>query len=921
MSRAATAAPLPWRLLGVALIFLAVTVVSVFLTFAAIGVQSAVRSSVAGEGEWSKAQRDAVFSLFRYGQSGDPRHYRRFEEALAVPLAIRDARIALQRPGYDADTARRGLLAGGTHPDDIGSLIHLFRCCSSLPRMRQAIDYWELADDLVLQLREVGRDLHRTIGDPAAPGQLPDPTVEALLAQVEALNDAVHPLAAGFTETIGDAARRVSLLLMLLTATMIVLLVSLGTHLALRILRSVRTSEAQYRMLMHSASDGLIVVDRSSGLVLEVNRCAERLIGHGADDLVGRPYRDLFSGPVVHPLPGHEQTGAQVTAMHRAGGGPVDVEVNCSVTRWAGRGALLAIVRDIGERLKTERLLRVATNAMANMSEAVIITDQRFRILSVNRAFTAITGFTEQEMIGRLPGYLNFRAGESVRLRDMLRTLHREGRWQGELQSVRRDGERYPQMLSLAGVRDGDGRITHYVGLFTDNSAFRDYERRLRHLANHDMLTALPNRTTFEERTAQAIRHAQLIGSQLALLFIDLDGFKTVNDTYGHAAGDEVLRVVGHRIRASLRARDLVARVGGDEFNVLVDGIGSEDDVTRLARSLLGVVTEPVRYQGQSLALSASIGISFFPRDANDVDALVTHADMAMYEAKSRGRNNFQVFSSQISIAAKSRLTLVNGLRHAIERQEMTLHYQPHTDLVTGRILGFEALIRWNHPELGAVPPGHFVPIAEEIGVIDSISDWVLRTACAQGAAWRAQGMPDLVLAVNLSPRNFWDRDLPARVAQILSETGWPASLLCLEITEGTIMSRENPEESLRRLGDLGIRLAIDDFGVGYSSLGNLRRFPVDVLKIDRSFTSGIPEDADNLALVRTILALARGLGLTVIAEGIETRIQHDTLIAEGCLQGQGYLYGRPMPAEAIGSTLLLAPAGPEPERAAQACA
>jgi EAL domain-containing protein (putative c-di-GMP-specific phosphodiesterase class I) len=340
---------------------------------------------------------------------------------------------------------------------------------------------------------------------------------------------------------------------------------------------------------------------------------------------------------------------------------------------------------------------------------------------------------------------------------------------------------------------------------------------------------------------------------------------------------------------------------------VLLDDVGSEKDVERLARALLAAVGESVDFEGQSIALSASIGISFYPQDAGDVDTLVTHADMAMYEAKGRGRNNFQVFSSQISVAVKTRLAMVNGLRQAIERGELELHYQPHTDLLSGRILGLEALLRWNHPEMGMVPPGQFIPLAEEIGMIDAISDWVLRSACAQGVQWRDRGAADICMAVNLSPRNFWDPELPSRVARILDESGWPASLLCLEITEGTIMGREDAEEALKRLGELGIRLAIDDFGIGYSSLGSLRRFPVDVLKIDRTFTSGIPEDGDNLALVKTIIALAAALELTVIAEGIETWSQHHALIGEGCLQGQGYLYGKPMPAAQVEKILPMA--------------
>jgi diguanylate cyclase (GGDEF)-like protein/PAS domain S-box-containing protein len=682
---------------------------------------------------------------------------------------------------------------------------------------------------------------------------------------------------------------------MIFTTSIIVLLVALGAYLSLRIIRSIRSSDEQYRTLMHSAGDGLIVVDRDNGLVLEINQGAERMIGSPASELLGSPYNSLFNGPSVNLQPGSDQTGAELSSLRTTPGDAIAVEVNCSATPWNGRPAQLAILRDVSERIKTEGLLRIATNAMANMTEAVVITTSDSASFSVNSAFTSMTGYSEADVVGAIRGYMSFSAADTRKLRQIIRALQREGRWQGELQNVRKNGESYPAKLSLASVPEKDGSIAHYVGIFNDNSASRDYETRLKHLASHDVLTELPNRPAFEAAATLAISRAKAGGGRLALLFIDLDGFKGVNDTYGHAAGDAVLRTIGKRIRRCLKKGDAVARVGGDEFNALLDHVGCEVEVAPLARVLLAMVCEPVEFEGKSIALSASIGISFYPQDATDVDALVSHADMAMYEAKNQGRNNYQVFSKQISLAVSKRLALVHGLRHAIERGQFELQYQPCTDLASCRILGFEALLRWNHPDLGLVPSCDFIPLAEEIGAIDAISDWVLRTACAQGMQLRARGMGDFSLAVNLSPRNFWDLELPNRIAGILQESGWPPSLLCLEITEGTLMGRDDAVGMFNRLGQLGIALAIDDFGIGYSSLGNLRRFPVDVLKIDRSFTTGIPENRHNLALVRTILALARELDLAVIAEGIETRIQHDCLLAEGCLRGQGYLYGMPM--------------------------
>jgi diguanylate cyclase (GGDEF)-like protein/PAS domain S-box-containing protein len=893
--------PLPWKLLTVAFIFITITAISVAMTLATIGVQSAVRSLVAGEGSWSKAQRDASFLLIRYGQTGEADYYRRFQQRLAVPLGDRTARLEMQKDTFSSAIATQGFLEGGNHPGDIPSVIWLYRCCSQFPQIRRVVGYWTKGDEHILLLQALAEQLKAEI-DSSSPSEV---RIQTLLKEVEAVNDSVHPLEAGFTKALGETARWVSSLLMIFTTSIVVLLVALGAYLSLRIVRSIRSSEEQYRTLMHSAADGLIVVDRVSGLVLEINQCAERMIGRPASELLGSSYDSLFKGPCVNLQPGFDQTGVQLSSLRTRAGDAMAVEVTCSATPWNGRPALLAILRDVSERIKTERLLRIATNAMANMTEAVVIVDQRFRVVSVNSAFASITGYSEAEVIGTVRGYVSFRAADTRKLRQIIRVLKREGRWQGELQNVRKNGESYPAKLSLASVPEKNGSIAHYVGIFNDNSAFRDYETRLKHFASHDMLTELPNRPAFEAAAAFAISRAKAGGGRLALLFIDLDGFKGVNDTYGHAAGDAVLQTLGKRIRRCLKKGDAVARVGGDEFNALLDQVGSEAEVAPLARVLLAMVGEPVEFEGQSIALSASIGISFYPQDATDVDALVSHADMAMYEAKSLGRNNFQVFSKRISLAVSTRLALVHGLRRAIEREQFELQYQPCTDLASGRIVGFEALLRWNHPELGLVPSCHFIPLAEEIGVIDAISDWVLRTACAQGMQLRARGMRDVSLAVNLSPRNFWDLELPNRIAGILQESGWPPALLCLEITEGTLMGREDAVEMFKQLGQLGIALAIDDFGIGYSSLGNLQRFPVDVLKIDRAFTHGIPENRHNLALVRAILALARELDLVVIAEGIETRAQHECLLDEGCLRGQGYLYGMPMSVAQVEGVLL----------------
>jgi diguanylate cyclase (GGDEF)-like protein/PAS domain S-box-containing protein len=889
----------------VAAVFVALTVASVLMSFVLVEVQSAVRASVAAGGHWAKAQREASFLLYRYGQTGDRDYLRRFHEATQAIMGARAARIELSKPDYEPSVAAAGLLAAGNHPDDVGRLVRLFRWSRKFAESQRILRFWSQGDALMLEMQGVARDLKAEI-ESASPSGI---RIGELLVQVERLDQEVGPLEAACTETLGTAARRVSSQLIAVAAAIVVLLISIGTYLALRTLRSIRESETQYRTLMQSASAGLVVTDLASNRILEVNRRAEEMTRRAAGELIGTSYPALFEAPdAVDP----GQGPAPILRLRNATGVATEVDVASSPIAWYGRQARLVVIHDLSERLRTERHLRLATKAIENMSEAVVITDERFRILSTNAAFRAITGYPGAEVVGQRPPFLH--DGGTCRHRALLRALRQDGRWQGELDSRRRDGRSFPMLLSVSAVREDHGRVSHFVGIFTDNSASRDYEQRLRHMAEHDTLTGLANRATFEDHGARMMDRLRRAGGEAGLLFVDLDGFKLINDHHGHAAGDHVLAVVAQRIRAILPDDALAARVGGDEFNLMLARGPEDPQLAGFARALLRLVADPIPFEGRQMFLSASIGIAFHPTDAADFDTLSSCADMAMYEAKGRGRNNFQVFSRGVSVAARTRQQMMNALREAIDQDQFRLHYQPQVDLGTSRVVGFEALLRWNHPILGVVPPATFIPLAEEMGIIDSISNWVLATCCRQGAAWRALGLDDLRLSVNLSPRNFWDRDLPERVAAALADSGFVASALCLEITEGTLVSGEDPQSALARLRALGVRIAIDDFGVGYSSLGYLRRFPVDVLKIDRSFTSGIPHDRDNVALVRTILSLARGLDLTVVAEGVETESQRDLLIAEGCRLGQGYLFGHPEPAASVERRLLGLPPQPQDE-------
>ena len=448
-------------------------------------------------------------------------------------------------------------------------------------------------------------------------------------------------------------------------------------------------------------------------------------------------------------------------------------------------------------------------------------------------------------------------------------------------------------------VFDAGGTFIGYHGISRDITERRHAEDSIRHLATHDTLTGLPNRALFVEELTRSLREARRDGRQLALLFIDLDHFKVINDTLGHDAGDQLLAQLARSLRECLRPHDLVARLGGDEFVVLVRHPAGHDEAAIVARKLLAAVTQPLSLKGQECRISASVGICLFPDNAADEAGLMKGADIAMYEAKSEGRNAYRFFSADARLQSPLQLRMVSNLRAAIERDEFALHYQPKVDLESGRIVGAEALLRWRNAELGSVPPAQFIALAEETGLMLPIGRWVLRQACAQHVAWCEEGLPPIPLAVNLSPRQFADAELVADLQAALRETGMPAHALELEITEGVLIGHpERARATLHAIKRLGVRLALDDFGTGYSSLAQLKRLPIDTLKVDRSFVQGLPGDARDSAITEAIVALGRTLQLAVVAEGVETVAQREFLRACGCTQMQGYHFSRPLPAQ-----------------------
>ena len=888
------------KLLPVLAIFVAITIISLALTFFALSVQTAVRGFVAGEGIWSKNQRDAIFQLHLYAQTREPLHLQQFNAAITVPLGDHIARLEVLKADFDYEVTKSGFLQGQVHPDEIPGMIRLLRCCANETHVKRALYYWSLGDEHLLNLQAVSQELQAEINSAAPSPQ----RIDSMLIRIQKLNDTVQPYEAAFTESLSDAARWITRLLFYMTTAIIALLLALGAYVSQRIVKGVRQSEEQYRVLLNTANDALFVVNSENGEILETNNMAERITGRSVAALIGSDYAALFHqvGNDSSALFGRDEQTPHVTRhrVQRDQGGHVPVEVSYSTTQWQGQPARLAIVRDISAQIQAERALKVAANAMENMAEGVIISDADRHVVSVNPAYSMITGFSEEEVLHQKPFYPLARASDTALHASIWQVVDDSGRWQGEIWKRRKNGELYPAWLSISAARNEDGDIGHYVGVFNDISNFKEYEKRLQHLAHFDELTQLLNRVAFEQACRTALQRAEHGSSIGALLFIDLDGFKAVNDSYGHATGDELLRTVAKRIRDCVRDQDVVGRMGGDEFTVLLENLASPEDAAAVANKLLSALAERQICNGYETAITGSIGISVFPRDATDVQTLLTQADTAMYKAKANGRNSYQVFSSALAADIRSRLNLELGLKHALQKNQFELHYQPCVELQSGTVNSVEALLRWRHPERGLVAPGEFIHVAEDIGIMDKLTKWVLRAACTQGVAWQQRGVTAVLMSVNVSPSNLTDPEFPASVAQILEETGWSASELCLEITETTLMSGDEPRKILDQLQTMGIKIAIDDFGIGYSSLNYLKNFPIHRLKIDRSFTSGIPQDPNSIAISRAIIALAKSLALRVIAEGIEIPVQWEFFQNEGCDDGQGYLFSRPAPGEEI---------------------
>ncbi|WP_282364415.1 phosphodiesterase DibA [Pseudomonas sp. PS01297] len=552
------------------------------------------------------------------------------------------------------------------------------------------------------------------------------------------------------------------------------------------------------------------------------------------------------------------------------------------------------------QREDRERL-RQAAAVFDCTREGVLVTDRTGAIVHVNRALVEITGYTVEEVLGKRPNMFKSGHHDLEFYQGVFKSLQETGDWHGEIWNRRKNGEIYPQWQTVRAITDDKGQLTHYVAVFTDISAIKKSQTDLARLVHHDPLTDLPNRLLFTDRTEQALTSAQRHKTGCALLMIDLDHFKIINDSLGHNVGDLLLKAVSGRLQRVFGKGYTVARLGGDEFAVLIENCSNASRAEVLAQHVLEAMKAAFEVTSHQLFVSASVGISVFPGDALNAEQLLRNADSALFKAKSAGREGYALYTEELTVHALNRIEVASDLRRALEQQELRVYYQPVHDLKTSRLIGVEALVRWEHPLRGLVPPGEFIPIAERTGLIAEIDAWVLEQACWQMCQWQSAGVHLSFVAVNISSRLFARPELYTLVSTVLTDSGLDPALLELEVTESAVMEdSEGALEQMHRLRALGLRLAIDDFGTGFSSLLRLKQLPVQKLKIDQGFVAGLPEDNDDVAIVRAVIALSQSMGLQVHAEGIEQIEQAQFLLDFKCDLGQGYWFGRPVPASEL---------------------
>lgn len=682
-------------------------------------------------------------------------------------------------------------------------------------------------------------------------------------------------------------------------------------------LQNAHRSEERFRTLVEHAPEAILVFDVERGCFTDLNMNAEILFSRSREQLIGDGFEGLSSDLSVEGSQSKEELRRHI---ERAVAGDASVfewvfnstdvgSVICEVRLVrlpSDEGVLLrGSVTDITERKGNESRMRKLSTALQQTADSVVITDCEGVIEYVNAAFENLTGYSYSEVIGYKPDFLGSGSHDNNFYKTLWATIKSGSVFNEVMINRRKDGVLFYEEKTITPLKDASGEITHFISTGRDITDRVEAQERLRYIAHHDTLTQLPNRSMMMDRLQHAIKRARRDGTRIAILFIDLDHFKMINDTLGHDVGDRAIKEVARLLLSSLRAADTVVRFGGDEFVILLEEIHQQEEVTRLVRKVLAALSAPIHMQGQELFMSASIGVTLCPDDGDDVNTLLKHADIAMYRAKEYGRNRYEFYSSDMGARAYQRLTFETQLRNAVKHDAFELYYQPQINIESGAVFGVEALLRW-FPEgdesgVSEIPPEQFVPVLEETGLILDVGEWVLNTACDQVRQLRTISASPLRMSVNLSSRQCRDASLDRKIEQIINDRGLKPADIELEITETLLMDHHQMiHEILNRINEMGVRLSLDDFGTGYSSLSYLKRFPIDTLKIDRAFVRDICDDPDDRAIVTAIIAMARSLNLKIIAEGVETEAQLAFLRDKYCDAAQGFYFSDALRSDAL---------------------
>lgn len=668
---------------------------------------------------------------------------------------------------------------------------------------------------------------------------------------------------------------------------------------------SLRASEEKLRGLYELAPLGIALTDMK-GRYIEFNEAFRAISGYSADELKTLDYWTLT------PKEFEQDEMLQLESLQRLGRyGPYEkkycrkdgslISINLNgrlVNEPDGQRYIWSIVEDISKRKQAEAKLQLAASVFSHAREGIMITDAFSTIIEVNDTFCHVTGYSREEALGKKPDFLHSDRQEQPFYAIMWDELNAKGYWSGEVWNRRKNGQTYAEMLTISAVHDSSGKIQNYVALFTDISAIKEHQQRLEHIAHYDALTGLPNRVLLTDRLQQAMIQCERHSQALAVLYIDLDGFKAVNDSYGHDIGDQLLIAVSKHLKDALREGDTLSRIGGDEFIAILVDLEQIAEFEPVLERLLRAAAQPVFINQISLQVSASIGLTLFPHDKADTDLLLRHADQAMYIAKQAGKNRYHVFDVGRDVAVKTQFENIERIRYALDQGEFVLHYQPKVNLKTGKVMGAEALIRWQHPEQGLRPPADFLPIIENHSICVALGEWVIDSALTQLSEWSSKGLK-LSVSVNIDAYHLQQQDFPARLSALLSKhPDIQPDCLELEILESSaLQDMAAVTEIMHTCREMGVHFALDDFGTGFSSLTYLRRFPADILKIDQSFVRDMLDDPDDLAIVSAVIGLATAFKRQVIAEGVETMAHADMLLSMGCELAQGYGIARPMPA------------------------